>query len=148
MTSGWSAEMMMSNTVVGWEPPRHVRWLDESGWMGPGTAMAIDYHLSMEKGKTRVRLVQSAFGASDGWDDLFASTEVGWTYFLYNLRVYLETHRGRVRTMIAERLEASVPRSAFWRHLLGKVTSWTDLEPPLIGAVEELIDFVTEPPDA
>ncbi len=36
----------------------------------------------------------------------------------------------------------------FWKHLLGKVTTWTDLEPPLIGAVEELIDFVTEPPGA
>jgi hypothetical protein len=34
----------------------------------------------------------------------------------------------------------------FWKHLLAKVTTWTDLEPPLIGAVEELIDFVTEPP--
>lgn len=33
----------------------------------------------------------------------------------------------------------------FWRQLLGQVTSWTDLEPPLIGAVERLIDFVTEP---
>jgi hypothetical protein len=36
----------------------------------------------------------------------------------------------------------------FWKHLLGKVTTWTDLEPPLIGAVEELIDFVTEPAGA
>jgi hypothetical protein len=33
----------------------------------------------------------------------------------------------------------------FWKHLLGKVTTWTDLEPPLINAVEQLIDFVTEP---
>ena len=33
----------------------------------------------------------------------------------------------------------------FWKHLLGNVTSWTDLEPALIGAVEQLIDFVTEP---
>ena len=31
---------------------------------------------------------------------------------------------------------------------LGAVTSWTDLEPPLVGAVEQLIDFVTEPPGA
>ena len=36
----------------------------------------------------------------------------------------------------------------FWKHLLGRVTSWTDLEPPLIGAVEQLIDFVTEPAGA
>ena len=34
----------------------------------------------------------------------------------------------------------------FWKQLLGRVSSWTDLEPPLIGAVEQLIDFVTEPP--
>ncbi len=34
----------------------------------------------------------------------------------------------------------------FWRLLLGRVSSWTDLEPPLLGAVEQLIDFVA-PPD-
>jgi hypothetical protein len=33
----------------------------------------------------------------------------------------------------------------FWKRLLGSVTSWTDLEPPLVGAVEQLIDFVTAP---
>ena len=33
----------------------------------------------------------------------------------------------------------------FWKRLLGAVTTWTDLEPPLVGAVEQLIDFVTEP---
>lgn len=34
---------------------------------------------------------------------------------------------------------------AFWKKLRNAVTSWTDLEPPLVGAVEQLIDFVTEP---
>ena len=33
----------------------------------------------------------------------------------------------------------------FWKRLVGSVTSWTDLEAPLVGAVEQLIDFVTEP---
>ena len=42
-------------------------------------------------------------------------------------------------------LGASVAPPQFWKQLLGRVTSWTDLEPPLIGAVEQLIDFVTEP---
>ncbi|MGP7961285.1 DUF3097 domain-containing protein [Sanguibacter sp. A247] len=32
-----------------------------------------------------------------------------------------------------------------WKRILGTVRSWTDLEPELIGRVEELIDFVTEP---
>lgn len=33
----------------------------------------------------------------------------------------------------------------FWKGLLNRVGDWTDLESDLIGAVEELIDFVTEP---
>jgi hypothetical protein len=36
------------------------------------------------------------------------------------------------------------PRAA-WRHILGSVTGWRDLEQPFVGAVEALIDFVTEP---
>lgn len=116
--NGWSPEMMMTGTVTDWEPLKHVRWLDESGWMGPGTALAVDYYLSTEKGKTRVRLVQSAFGESAGWDDLFDGTEIGWTYFLYNLRVYLEKHAGRVRHMISERLPVGMARHKFWKHLL------------------------------
>jgi uncharacterized protein YndB with AHSA1/START domain len=116
---GWSPEMMMSNQVDAWEPMKHVRWLDESGWMGPGTALAADWYLTTENGKTRVRLVQSAFGPSEGWDDLFDGIEVGWTYFLYNLRVYLERHRGRTRRMISERLPSPGRRAAFWRHLTG-----------------------------
>jgi hypothetical protein len=32
----------------------------------------------------------------------------------------------------------------FWRHLLGKVSTYRDLDPTLVGAVEQLIDFVTE----
>ena len=34
-----------------------------------------------------------------------------------------------------------------WRHLLSRVSSYRDLEPSLVGAVEELIDFVAPPPD-
>lgn len=34
----------------------------------------------------------------------------------------------------------------FWRRLLGTVRSYADLEAPLVGAVESLIDFVTEAP--
>jgi hypothetical protein len=30
-----------------------------------------------------------------------------------------------------------------WKRILGQVRSWTDLEPALLGRVEELIDFVT-----
>lgn len=33
----------------------------------------------------------------------------------------------------------------FWKLLLSKVTSYKDLDPSLVGAVEELIDFVADP---
>ena len=33
----------------------------------------------------------------------------------------------------------------FWRSLLGKVRTFADLDPTLVGAVEQLIDFVTDP---
>jgi hypothetical protein len=34
----------------------------------------------------------------------------------------------------------------FWRQLLARVESYADLAPALVGSVERLIDFVTEPP--
>lgn len=36
--------------------------------------------------------------------------------------------------------------AAAWRRILGSVTSYADLEPTLLGRVEELIDFVTAEP--
>jgi uncharacterized protein YndB with AHSA1/START domain len=122
--AGWSDEMMITSTVDVWEPLKHVRWLDESGWMGPGTSLALDYYLSTVNGKTRVRLVQSAFGASDGWDDLFEGIKTGWTYFLQNLRIYIETHQGRTRRLISERIEVDMPRQRFWRHLLSSAAGF------------------------
>jgi hypothetical protein len=35
--------------------------------------------------------------------------------------------------------------SRFWKRLLASVRTYADLEPPLVGAVEQLIDFVTVP---
>ena len=34
-----------------------------------------------------------------------------------------------------------------WQHILGRVGSFADLEPALLGRVEQLIDFVTAPPE-
>ena len=37
--------------------------------------------------------------------------------------------------------QADIARA--WQHILSKVGSYDDLEPALLGRVEELIDFVT-----
>jgi hypothetical protein len=44
---------------------------------------------------------------------------------------------------VCQSLDRDDPR-AFWREILAAVDSWTDLETPLVHAVERLIDFVTD----
>jgi len=44
---------------------------------------------------------------------------------------------------VLARLGVDRTTGAYWRTLLGRVSSYADLEPSLVGAVEELIDFVT-----
>lgn len=61
------------------------------------------------------------------------------------LRVWPDVPRGENwKDGVCRRIGVEDPR-AFWRQLLGSITSYADLEPPLVGAVEQLIDFVTEP---
>ena len=45
---------------------------------------------------------------------------------------------------VLEALGIDLAPGAFWRQLLGRVSTYRDLEPSLVGAVEQLIDFVTE----
>jgi len=46
------------------------------------------------------------------------------------------------KTGVCAALGVDDPRT-FWRRVLASVNDWTDLEQPLVRAVEELIDFVT-----
>ncbi|HEY8545874.1 MAG TPA: DUF3097 family protein [Acidimicrobiales bacterium] len=46
---------------------------------------------------------------------------------------------------VLRRLGVRQTPGEFWRTLLGRVKTYADLEPALVGAVEELIDFVTAP---
>ena len=48
------------------------------------------------------------------------------------------------KTGVCERLGVADP-AAMWRRILASVRSYADLSPALVGAVERLIDFVTEP---
>ncbi|MGI8685527.1 MAG: DUF3097 family protein [Acidimicrobiales bacterium] len=51
------------------------------------------------------------------------------------------------KTGVCERLGVSDP-ATMWRRVLASVGSYADLAPALVGAVERLIDFVTEPDGA
>jgi hypothetical protein len=48
------------------------------------------------------------------------------------------------KTGICRALGVDDPR-AMWRHILGAVHDWKQLEQPFVAAVEQLIDFVTAP---
>ena len=48
------------------------------------------------------------------------------------------------KTGVCEYLGWSTNTGATWKVLIGRVSRWTDLDPQLIGPVEQLIDFVTE----
>jgi hypothetical protein len=48
------------------------------------------------------------------------------------------------KTGVCRALGKGDPRD-FWREVLASIDSWTDLETPLVNAVERLIDFVSEP---
>ena len=45
---------------------------------------------------------------------------------------------------VLDQLGIAARPGEFWRHLLGRVRSYADLDPTLVGAVEQLIDFVTD----
>lgn len=118
VTFAWSEQMRWTTKVDAWEPNAMVRWLDDPGPMGEGSRLAAEWRITGKGGTTRVTLVQSAFGESEGWDDFFKGTEVGWTYFLYNLKLYLEKHAGKERHMVAHRFKPSGSRAAVWQRLL------------------------------
>jgi hypothetical protein len=82
--------------------------------------------------------VQSAFGASEGWDDLFDGIKTGWTYFVQNLRIYLEKHQGRTRRMITERIQVEMPRQKFWQHLLSDGAGLVVGAPPTLKTGDSL----------
>ncbi len=61
------------------------------------------------------------------------------------IKAWPEVPRGEDwKTGICRRLGWGTPQDG-WRRVYNAVTSYRDLETPLIGAVERLIDFVTEP---
>ncbi|MET8221194.1 DUF3097 family protein, partial [Streptomyces hirsutus] len=54
--------------------------------------------------------------------------------------------QGRRKTGVCRALGWRVANTGeAWQHILGRVRSYKDLEPELLGRVEELIDFVTVP---
>ncbi|MEU3597857.1 DUF3097 domain-containing protein [Streptomyces sp. NPDC006798] len=64
------------------------------------------------------------------------------------IRAWPEVPRGQDwKTGVCRALGWPPDTGAAWRRILSRVRSYKDLEPELLGRVEELIDFVTAPPE-
>lgn len=50
----------------------------------------VDFRVEPADGGARVRLVHSGWGGGDGWDESVRMHDEGWSFFLDNLKAYLE----------------------------------------------------------
>ena len=105
-----------------WEPGRRLRWVESWGSEESEegvTQTAVDFHIETRGGSTVVRLVHSGFSASVDWDEYYDATVAGWTYFLWNLVVYVVRHFGKPRTMVSARRQTTRAFEDVWSELLG-----------------------------
>jgi len=146
----WGPGMEGEGLIQTWEPNRRIAWVDR---MAP-VPVVVDFTLEARGGTTVVRLVHSGFGAGAEWDEMYDSTEAGWTYFLFHLGFYLVRHRGRLRRMITSRRSTTRPVADVWNALLGKagfnagsrkVGDRTQLRLGRVGPVNTLVQIVREP---
>ncbi len=102
--------------LAAFDEHRRLGWVEDHG---SGRRMTVDFHLEPAEGGTVVRLVQSGFGPEASWDDYYDGVDGGWTYFLMNLKHYVEHHWGAPRENVWRRHEVSGTREEVWDRLFG-----------------------------
>lgn len=105
-----------------WEPPARLGWAEQFPGAGPDdppVELTVDFHIEARGGTTVVRLVHAGFGAGADWDDLYDGNAGGWSYFLRNLRYYLESRHAEPRRVVWNRTAYGATRADVWDRLLG-----------------------------
>lgn len=132
VTLTWDDDCEWTTNIDVWEPDAHLRWVDSPS-SGDAPEVAIDFHLEVRGGATFVRLVHSGFSASSDWDDSYEATKGGWTYFLDNLRHYLQRHPESAREMVWVRRATRRPRPEVWVTVFGPDGLHLDGQPEDLG---------------
>lgn len=115
----WGDDQWWAMEVAEAEAGRHLRLKDATPSPPEGgPTLFVDYHLTAEGGSTVVRLVHSGFGPGADWDEYLEALDAGWGYFMRNLKLYVERHRGVPRRMLWARPSVSGDRAAIWAALL------------------------------
>lgn len=122
VTVSWGGGSEWKSNIVTWKPGAHLGLQDEldPALAEQGAVVALDYFIETKDGSTHVRLVNSGFSAGDEWDDFFHMVTNGWTFFLWNLKHYLERHPGTPRTIIPVRPWVSGTREEVWAKVFHK----------------------------
>jgi uncharacterized protein YndB with AHSA1/START domain len=120
----WGEGIDWRTHTTAWEENRHLQWTDppknDSANPSDAIQMVVDWYIeTITGGRCVVRLVHSGFSANADWDDQYGANKEGWTYFLFNLRHYLERHADTPRVLIRKRSPATIPRAQLWTRLLG-----------------------------
>ncbi|PWJ25560.1 Protein of unknown function (DUF3097) [Branchiibius hedensis] len=123
---------------------------------GPGRRMGVlvDHLVTGSKEDRLVRSALAAYGGSDvlvvghPFVDVWQSVRpdrLGWSSWPVIPRS-IEWKKG-VLAQLGWPNSSQADVATGWKKILGTVRSYSDLEPELLGRVEELIDFVTDPGD-
>jgi len=120
-TIDWGPDVRGTGDIDVWEEGRRVRYI-ERPWGEPdpdAVPVAVEYTIESQGGKTVLRIVNSGFSAEADWADYIDTLDTGWRYFLYNLKHYLERHRGTPRRMVWDRRKISIPKNEAWPVVFG-----------------------------
>lgn len=112
----WGPGVEYGQRIQVWDPPRHLRTGEEAG----PVQLAVDWHIEGKGGTTVLRLVHSGFGGGPEFDAMYEGVHAGWSYFLQNLRHYLEQHAGTPRRMVWARRQVRGPARAVMARLAGR----------------------------
>ncbi len=118
VTLDWGPDCAGTGRIVAWEEGSHLRYT-EGPEVDEATSVAVDYTIETRGGKTVLRLVHSGLSADDDWAEYVDTVDSGWRYFLWNLKHYLERHRGTPRRMVWDRRKIAVPKAEAWELLFG-----------------------------
>lgn len=108
----WGEGMGGEARIDIWEAGRRLRWIQEGD-------MAVEVTIEGRGGRSVVRLVQSGFSAESEWDDYYDATDAGWSFYLLNLKHYLECHRGAAGAIVWVRRETVRSKEEAWTRLTG-----------------------------
>jgi uncharacterized protein YndB with AHSA1/START domain len=127
VTIDWGPDIRGTGDIEVWDEGRRLVYVErpwgeesaEDGQDDEAVRVAVDYTIEGSGGKTTLRMVNSGFSADADWDEYIDTLDSGWRYFLYNLKHYLEHHRGTARRMVWDRRKISIPKKDAWPVLFG-----------------------------